>query len=207
METKLTLEDLADQSGLPIRTIRYYIQEGLLDGPDTHGKFASYSPEHLDRLELISRLKDRTHLPLEEISKLLRHGTPEQIQQMRDILNQPAGRVLIINTDEPQDEVSNDAGASALDYIRNIDRVQYNTRVMQDSPVFSAPEISKTKSLRSSPAFGEIQDRAKTREENWQRIWITDGIELHIRATREKQLKRKIQEFVAYARELFGKEW
>ena len=78
METKLTLEELADQSGLSIRTIRYYIQVGLLDGPDTHGKFASYSPEHLDRLELISRLKERTHLPLEEISKLFRHGTPEQ---------------------------------------------------------------------------------------------------------------------------------
>jgi DNA-binding transcriptional MerR regulator len=207
MDTKLTLEELADQSGLPIRTIRYYIQVGLLDGPDTHGKFASYSPEHLDRLELISRLKERTHLPLEEISKLFRHGTPEQIQQMRDILNQPAGRVLIINTDEAEEEVPHAAGASALDYIRNIDRVQYNTREIPDSPAFSAPEISQSKHLRSPHTYGEIQDRAKTREENWQRIWITDGVELHIRATREKQVKIKIQEIVAYARKLFGNEW
>jgi len=207
METKLTLEDLADQSGLPIRTIRYYIQVGLLDGPDTHGKFASYSPEHLDRLELISRLKERTHLPLEEISKLFRHGTPEQIQQMRDILNQPAGRVLIINTDEAEEEVSNEPGASALDYIRNIDRVQHSTREIQDSPALSAPEILKSNSLRSPQTYGEIQDRAKTREENWQRIWITDGIELHIRATRGKQVKIKIQELIAFARKLFGNEW
>jgi DNA-binding transcriptional MerR regulator len=207
METKLTLEELADQSGLPIRTIRYYIQVGLLDGPDTHGKFASYSPEHLDRLELISRLKDRTHLPLEEISKLFRHGTPEQIQQMRDILNHPAGRVLIINTDETEEKVSNEPGASALDYIRNIDRVQYNTREILESPAFSAPEISPSNSLRSSYTHGEIQGRVKTREENWQRIWIGDGIELHVRATREKQVKIKIQELTAYARKLFGNEW
>jgi len=207
MDTKLTLEELADQSGLPIRTIRYYIQVGLLDGPDTHGKFASYSPEHLDRLGLISRLKERTHLPLEEISKLFRHGTPEQIQQMRDILNHPAGRVIIINTDEPEEELSDEAGASALDYIRNIDQVQYNTREIHDRPALSAPEISKSNSHRSPHTYGETQDRAKTREENWQRIWITDGVELHIRATREKQVKIKIQEIVAYARKLFGNEW
>ena len=55
---ELTIEELANQSGLPLRTLRFYIQEGILQGPDTRGKFARYSQQHLDRIELIRRLKD-----------------------------------------------------------------------------------------------------------------------------------------------------
>ena len=48
MNDELTLEDLVNISGLPIRTVRFYIQEGLLPGPDSRGKNARYTEEHLN---------------------------------------------------------------------------------------------------------------------------------------------------------------
>ena len=48
-----------------MRTVRYYISQGLLPGPGGRGKAADYGDEHLARLRLIRRLSDR-HVPLAE---------------------------------------------------------------------------------------------------------------------------------------------
>jgi DNA-binding transcriptional MerR regulator len=56
------IRELAERAGVSVRTVRYYIQEGLLPAPDTQGRFASYTEEHLDRLELIRRLKEAFYL-------------------------------------------------------------------------------------------------------------------------------------------------
>ena len=53
MDDDLTLEELAKLSRMPLRTLRYYITEGLLIGPDTRGKNASYPRLNLERLEMI----------------------------------------------------------------------------------------------------------------------------------------------------------
>ena len=52
------IEELADLVGVPVRTVRYYIAEGLLPGPGTRGKGTVYGEEHLLRLRLIRLLAD-----------------------------------------------------------------------------------------------------------------------------------------------------
>ena len=67
----LDLIELADRAGVSIRTVRYYIQQGLLSKPEARGPGAHYSEEHhLARLLLIKRLQ-REHLPLAEIRRVL----------------------------------------------------------------------------------------------------------------------------------------
>jgi len=66
----MTLADLAEASGLPARTIRFYISRGLLHGPVKGGRAAAYSGEHLARLELIHRLQSQGRT-LSEIAGLL----------------------------------------------------------------------------------------------------------------------------------------
>ena len=61
-----TVEELADLVGVPVRTIRYYITEGLLPGPGTRGKGTVYTEEHLLRLRLIRLLADQ-RVPLAQI--------------------------------------------------------------------------------------------------------------------------------------------
>jgi len=52
---ELSLADLAAESGLTHRTIRYYISRGLLEGPVRGGRGAFYTTEHLKRLREIQR--------------------------------------------------------------------------------------------------------------------------------------------------------
>jgi DNA-binding transcriptional MerR regulator len=68
---EMGLTDLAEAAGVSVRTIRYYISEGLLPPSTGAGPRAAYTAEHLDRLRLIARLKD-AYLPLREIRRRLR---------------------------------------------------------------------------------------------------------------------------------------
>ena len=51
--------ELADRSGVPERTIRFYIARGALDGPTGAGRAAAYGHAHLERLAEIQRRQDR----------------------------------------------------------------------------------------------------------------------------------------------------
>jgi DNA-binding transcriptional MerR regulator len=55
----MTLAELADASGTPSRTVRFYIARGLLDGPEVAGRGASYGSGHLERLQKIRQLQQR----------------------------------------------------------------------------------------------------------------------------------------------------
>ena len=64
------LTELCRAAGVTQRTVRYYIQQGLLEPPDSRGPKAHYGEGHLQRLRLIKRLQ-RRHLPLSEIRQIL----------------------------------------------------------------------------------------------------------------------------------------
>jgi DNA-binding transcriptional MerR regulator len=79
--SSFSLDELASEADVTPRTIRYYIAEGLLPPPDSPGRNARYSQEHLDRLRLIASMKDR-YLPLKEIRRTLASMPPERISRM-----------------------------------------------------------------------------------------------------------------------------
>jgi DNA-binding transcriptional MerR regulator len=61
-----SIADLARLTGLNVRTIRYYIAQGLIPASGESGPGAHYGNGHLDRLILTRRLQQQ-HLPLAEI--------------------------------------------------------------------------------------------------------------------------------------------
>ena len=71
--TALTLDELAAAADLPKRTIRYYIQIGLVDPPDGETRAARYATRHLEQLATI-RKWTAAGLSLERIGDLLRGG-------------------------------------------------------------------------------------------------------------------------------------
>ena len=73
MSDSWTLAELAEESGIPARTIRFYISRGLLDGPVKAGRGAMYAAAHLERLEKIRSLQAEGHV-LSEIVHLLGGG-------------------------------------------------------------------------------------------------------------------------------------
>jgi DNA-binding transcriptional MerR regulator len=75
-----SIDDLAALAELPRRTVRYYIQVGLVDRPVGLGKGAHYTQRHLEQL-LQVRKWQLAGLSLERIGDLLRqtdatNGTP-----------------------------------------------------------------------------------------------------------------------------------
>ena len=69
-EERLTLGELTAATDVSVRTVRYYIAEGLLPPPEGSGPRSAYNQGHLDRLRLIQRLKE-AYLPLKEIRRRL----------------------------------------------------------------------------------------------------------------------------------------
>ncbi len=70
-----SLTDLATLAGLSVRTVRYYIQLGLLDKPLGEKRGAYYLKRHLDQLLQIRRWVD-AGLSLERIAELVA-GAPD----------------------------------------------------------------------------------------------------------------------------------
>jgi DNA-binding transcriptional MerR regulator len=75
MNDEKTLADLAEQSGIPARTIRFYISRGLLEGPVKAGRGAVYTSEHLARIEKIKVLQAEGRM-LSEIGSILETPRP-----------------------------------------------------------------------------------------------------------------------------------
>src|SRR5438552_13620567 len=74
----MTINELAMQAGVTTRTIRYYVEQGVLPPPE-RGRPAEYTEEHVQRLALIRRLKEQ-YLPLEEIRDMLHRLSREQVE-------------------------------------------------------------------------------------------------------------------------------
>lgn len=188
---ELTIEELANQSGLPLRTLRFYIQEGILQGPDTRGKFARYSQQHLDRIELIRRLKD-LRTPIQEIKHMLENISEEELHQLLKYQDLVVSQFTNLQVNQFKERRISEAGKSALDYIQNI-----------------FPDISKDASgdtritLRSPLAqIAEGKEVKRSRQETWRRIVIADGIEINIREPRNRNEEIKIEKIVKHMQNL-----
>ena len=69
-ETRHSIEDLARLTEFPVRTIRYYIQEGLVGRPIGEKRTAYYTARHLEQLLTIRKWQS-AGLSLERIRELL----------------------------------------------------------------------------------------------------------------------------------------
>lgn len=129
------LNELADAAGVTPRTVRYYVQQGLLPSPAARGPGAHYERDHLDRLRLIKRLQ-RQHYPLAEIRRRL------------ELLDEHGVRRALQETPEP-------THGSALDYARDILASGSHRVLPSVAPGYSLreellPETPKMKASRAT---------------------------------------------------------
>lgn len=55
------MEELAKEAGIPVRTLRFYRERGLIAPPRREGRIAWYDDHHLARLRTIAGLLERGH--------------------------------------------------------------------------------------------------------------------------------------------------
>lgn len=70
MESTFSLEQLSALTDLPLRTIRYYIQLGLVERHEGDRKHARYTQKHIDQVLQVRSLADQG-TPLERIKQLI----------------------------------------------------------------------------------------------------------------------------------------
>lgn len=202
---KYTLKELESQSGFGSRTIRNYIDKGLLPGAYSRGRYASYGQEHLDRLLFLRKLKNRGRLPLDEIRRLLLQLSPQKIKSIAhgqenitsiaskpgmDPLadqfdthsfpdfEQPAANYCEMEPDTkpaPQDPTS-PPGDSALDYIRRL-----RSPGTPAEPGKSDSRLRQAARQLQQITPGHHPPTRRAKGEWWAAIEVTPDIELRAR--------------------------
>ncbi len=190
----LTIDELAAHAGVPVRTVRFYIAEGLLPGASTRGKGASYTQEHLDRLQLIRLLVAR-HLPLAEVRALLTRLPPGEVRAVVEEEQARTGEVAAQGNKptSPKDYLS-----ALLDQVRGYPTQGTTSGVVgsgstgsrawprqegEDQPAPS-PLPSLPAPLAPSHRASSRSTETRLREQAlpWHRWELAPGIELQVRA-------------------------
>lgn len=78
----LTLQELSDRSGITIRTIRSWIQKGVLPSPTASGRNTRYPEDTLTRLLAAKALNKRHRTPIQDIPSELRHADAATVAKL-----------------------------------------------------------------------------------------------------------------------------
>jgi DNA-binding transcriptional MerR regulator len=86
---RYSIQELEEETGIPARTIRYYITRGLLAPAYGRGPSARYDLGHLLRLRLIEQLKEQ-RLSLEEIRERLGELSDADVEELLHVQTGPS---------------------------------------------------------------------------------------------------------------------
>jgi len=175
----IDINSLSRETGVNVRTIRYYVSEGLLSPPTGRGPAASYGMGHRDRLRLIRRLQD-AHLPLREIKA--------KLASLDD-----AGVAAALAEATVETEGS---PASAYDYVRQVlGKSATSERKPDSAPGPQAPVPSADAAPARTPE-----------RSTWERIAVHPAIELHVRRPLSRADQRRLEALLEQAQRLFTED-
>lgn len=194
----VNIRQLADAAGVTVRTVHYYVAEGLLPAPHGEGRNAHYTAGHLARLKLIAALRDEG-LSLAAIRARIAPLSDEEALvaldalELRDddspavtavglfeaaVSEQQTPRLDMIQEPRP---IHDDESAGA--YVERI----LNRNRLQRPPAMPTPRRSRPEPIRP---------------ERWFTYRVEDGIELHVREDRNGRAGQRMQGVVAGLRDL-----
>ena len=199
LQLNFWISELAARTGVSTRTIRYYVEQGLLPQPEIQGKYAVFNEDYLVRLKLIKYLKD-AYLPLREIKRkletlmipemhdLVRKFEQDPVRALAELDIYPAERSRNLTPAFDEEESSE----SAHDYIqRTLNRQP--AAVRERPVVFNAAAMPAP---RSTP---------EPVSESWQRVDLAPGVELNIRQPQPQSMRLKLAEVIELARRILSK--
>ena len=216
-QDEMTLAELVERAGVSVRTVRYYISEGLLPPPNSTGPGSSYGPGHLLRLRLIQRLKD-AYLPLKEIRRRLAGLGDEEV---RAILLHEEDAVAATSLAET---TADSAMASAREYLALMEsRAHYRTAPLDLEMSEAMPQLQE-RAARPAPAAmplllapnspdqedGEAalgpggRAPAAASQALWRRISLGDSAELMIAESAYSRHRERVDWLVRWARKVFA---
>lgn len=203
----MTISELADAAGVTVRTIRYYVNEGLLPPPEQRGRYALYETWYLDRLELISRWKD-AYLPLKEIRTRIEPLSNEDVRRM---LKQPEPPLamqiapeakMMASPQAPWEgqakktkaaEAEKEPPDKALDYIHVLQGKDSEPQEVKEdvSAYIRRARRESRRDVHPAPA-----PRPSSRGTEWRRIEVLPGLELNVTEEISRRYWRELEELM-----------
>jgi len=178
------LRELARLVGVEPRTIRSYIQQAVIPGPDQRGRNARYGPVHLDRLRAVVFLRNQRGLSLPAIRRLLPSLSEAEIRAIpsgQRVLDPFAGAGTLLLEAAALTTRSGRVAEGAAGYGDSVRR-RRRRRVEQSS------SRSRTVATAFDGLLGHLQPAVHAesvprvaRGELWVRIAITPDVELNVR--------------------------
>jgi len=150
--------ELAEKAGVSVRTIRYYVSEGLLPSPEIRGRYTVYDEDYLNRIRLIKRLKD-AFLPIKEIRLMLETKTTSEIEEF-------------LSHYEANRTPSNDA----LSYIARLMDEEPGSVIRESRMPPAQPQIQMNRNI--APKQYELIDDVNGI--SFRKFIIRPGVEIHI---------------------------
>ena len=230
------LNELAELASVTLRTIRYYVQQGLLNSPGSRGPGARYDASSLHRLKLI-RLWQRAHLPLAEIRRRLETMSDADV---RVALDRSSGDDVEPRSGSDR-SLGEQTGATALSYVRDLlgtadetDTPSAIARFGSRTPLAGGmPSLSRQGTSASMPvatgapsppqappaapelpslalseaATADVGQKAKPPlRSTWERHTLAPDVELHVRRPLTREVNRLLERLLDHARRLFDEE-
>lgn len=189
-EKKYTIDDLSELTGYSRRTIRYYIQEGLLDAPAGRGKGGFYFDSHLSQLQLIKQLQGRG-MSLSAIFKYMERDQ-EPREQFNNEYIKPDWNPKMSEERFPAVKQRANMMKRKMDKISGEEMLQIDKKILYN------------KSFIPDRQFYALPPQSP--RDVWVRYEVTPGLEINIRRDVEENQKRKIDDIIRIAREILGKD-
>jgi len=174
-DEEVTLTELAEQTGESARTLRFYVMQGLLRGPDASGPRARYPFEYVARVRWI-RERQSEGLSLGRIARDL---------QALDAAGLPLPTSSHDGPVEAPPRAS--SASSAVDYLRH------------------AGLLPKHGPPAAAPATAAVDASADPTRSTWEHVLIAEGVELHVRRPLDPFTQRRVKQLLQQARDIFRK--
>lgn len=191
-QSEYWISELAALSGVSTRTIRYYIQEGLLPQPEIRGKYAVFTDEYMHRLRLIKLMKD-AYLPLNRIKELLDSLTESQFVPLLEAFEKdPISAMGSLQAPR----VFNQPSSSQADLNKTVenDALHYIHRLRGEKSVAEKTAEYGSNTSRQPPS--PTSQVCPPVTEEWRRIPLAAGLELHVRQPLTPCLQRLVDQLI-----------
>jgi DNA-binding transcriptional MerR regulator len=228
-----SISDLAGLTGLSVRTIRYYLAQGLIPASGESGPGAHYGDGHLGRLRLVRRLQQQ-HLPLAEIRSRLASLTDAEVIGLTDAetVAQPATSALeyVRSVLAPRGDMATSmppAPGAPNRFLRRMAApfaAQVRTVMAEpalplataqlpasiapgpEAPGASAAQPAEVAAPQPAAISTPQPAPASMERSQWERLSLGPDLELHIRRPLGRLEQKRVERLITIARQVLKEE-
>ena len=176
---KYSIKELEEKTGIKVRSIRFYIQEGLVPPPNGTGGGAWYDDTHLLHLQAVKVLHE-SQLKLSGIKEALAAMTADEVRAL--VADAESGK-RSWDSQSLQNWVT--PAASQKPAPRDFSFAAIGT-----------PQASQHESSPTTSLLGRLTRQAPRTQETWLRLSPLDGVEVQVREDVDPKIKALVMQLL-----------